>query len=258
VKTLRIATVVAAIAVTLAGCVAEEQASGSRGTVDGFTPSVTPSTEEPVEETPVEETGATTEGDCKFQADGAQEPVAGLPPDQGPVAATSVALTTSAGPITIQLDAQRGPCTVQSIVHLAGAGYFDDTICHRLTASAALKVLQCGDPEGTGRGGPGYRVPDEPPAGLAPGPELSDGTPTVIYPRGIVAMANGGAGTTGSQFFLVYGDSTLPANYNIVGTLDEAALATLDQIAAGGITPGDSTEEGAPATEVTITSAVAA
>jgi peptidyl-prolyl cis-trans isomerase B (cyclophilin B) len=256
VRTLRIATVVAAIAVTLAGCVAEEQASESRGTVDGFTPSVT--TEESEEEAPVEEPGATTEGDCKFQADSAEEPAKGLPPDQGPVAATSVALTTSAGPITIQLDAQRGPCTVQSIVHLAGAGFYDNTVCHRLTASAMLKVLQCGDPQGNGRGGPGYTVPDEAPTGLAAGPELQDGTPTVIYPRGIVAMANGGPGTTGSQFFLVYGDSTLPANYNIVGTLDEAALATLDQIAAGGITPGDSTEDGAPATEVTITSAVAA
>jgi peptidyl-prolyl cis-trans isomerase B (cyclophilin B) len=256
VRTLRIATVVAAVAVTLAGCVAEEQASESRGTVDGFTPSVT--TEEPTEEAPVEEPGATTEGDCKFQANSAEEPENGLPPDQGPVAATSVALTTSAGPITIQLDAQRGPCTVQSIVHLAGAGYFDNTVCHRLTATASLKVLQCGDPEATGRGHPGYTVPDEPPTGLAPGPELQDGTPTVIYPRGIVAMANGGAGTTGSQFFLVYGDSTLPANYNIVGTLDEASLGTLDQIAAGGITPGDSTEDGAPATEVMITSAVAA
>lgn len=254
-RAIRVATLMAAIVVTLAGCVAEESASEDRGN-DGFTPSVTPTTEEQVEDAPAEETGAATEGDCGFQTNG--EAVKGLPPDQGPVTATTLALTTSAGPITIQLDAERGPCTVQSIVHLAGAGFYNETPCHRLTASEGLKVLQCGDPEGTGGGGPGYVVPDEEPVGLAAGPDDPNGEPTVIYPRGIVAMANGGPGTTGSQFFLVYGDSTLPPSYNIVGTIDEAGLTTLEQIAAGGITPVSSTEDGAPATPVTITSAVAA
>jgi peptidyl-prolyl cis-trans isomerase B (cyclophilin B) len=75
----------------------------------------------------------------------------------------------------------------------------------------------------------------------------------VIYPRGIVAMANGGPDTGGSQFFMVYGDSTLPPNYTAFGVMDEAGLATLDAIVAGGITPGQNgPEDGAPTIPVTI------
>lgn len=255
---LRTAAVVAALGLTLAGCVARETASDQPSN-DGFTPAVT----EPAEETETSasepaSSGAATEGDCQFTADGASEPAVGLPPDQGPVTATSLTLTTSAGPITVALNPESAPCTVQSMVFLASKGYFDNTTCHRLTASEGLQVLQCGDPEGTGGGGPGYVVPDELPTSLAAGPTLQDGTETAIYPRGVVAMANAGPGTTGSQFFLVYGDSTLPPNYNVFGTVDETGLATLDQIAAGGITPGNSEQDGAPVTPVTITSAVAA
>jgi peptidyl-prolyl cis-trans isomerase B (cyclophilin B) len=255
-RALRVATAVAAIALTLAGCVARESPSDQPSN-DGFTTSPTA----PAEDTESEEAaeGTATSGDCGFRADSSgQEPAVGLPPDEGPVTATTLTLTTSAGPIAIQLDAQRSPCTVQSMVFLAGAGFFDGTVCHRMTSSAGLKVLQCGDPEGTGGGGPGYVVPDELPTDLAPGESGTDGTPTVIYPRGIVAMANAGADTTGSQFFLVYGDSTLPPNYSVLGTVDQTGLATLDQIAAGGITPGENgPEDGAPATPVTIESAKA-
>lgn len=255
---LRTATLVAALALTLAGCVAQESASDEPNN-DGFTPSVTEPAEETESESAEAGSGTATEGDCKFAADSGGEPAVGLPPDAGPVEATSLTLTTSAGPITLQLDPERGPCTVQSMVHLAGQGFFNNTVCHRLTASEGLKVLQCGDPEGTGGGGPGYVVPDEQPQGLAAGPTLQDGTETVVYPRGVVAMANAGPGTTGSQFFLVYGDSTLPPNYNVFATVDEAGLATLDQIAAAGITAGENgPQDGAPATPVTITSAVAA
>lgn len=249
-KKIRIATAIAALALTLAGCVAKVDPS-SEPQGDQFTPSSTVETEEP--------SGSATPGDCGFRTDDSgQEPAAGLPPDEGSVQATALTLTTSAGPIAIQLDAQRAPCTVQSMVFLASKGFFDNTVCHRLTASEGLKVLQCGDPEGTGGGGPGYVVPDELPTDLPAGPN-TQGQDTVIYGRGLAAMANAGPGTTGSQFFLVYGDSTLPPAYNVFGTVDQAGLGTLDQIAAAGITPGaNGPEDGAPKNPVTITSAKAA
>lgn len=104
-------------------------------------------------------------------------------------------MTIGQGVIEMELDRAAAPCTISSFASLAGQGYFDGTLCHRLTASASLSVLQCGDPSGTGTGGPGYEFPDE----------LS-GSET--YKAGTVAMANAGPDTNGSQFFLVYADST--------------------------------------------------
>jgi len=101
---------------------------------------------------------------------------------------------------------------------------------------ATLKVLQCGDPSGTGEGGPGYRYKDELPTDLEPAPTDPTGA-RKIYPRGVLAMANAGPDTNGSQFFLVYADSALRPNYSIYGTVRHAGLATLDKVAAGGIAP---------------------
>ena len=252
---LRTAAVVAAIGLTLAGCVARENPSSAPAT-DDFSSAAA---EETSAESEGSETGSdagATEGDCGFTPDeSGQEPAVGLPPDEGAATAATLTLTTSAGPLTIALDAERAPCTVQSMAFLAGEGFFDGTNCHRLTTSQGLQVLQCGDPNGDGSGGPGYTVPDEFPTDLPP---AADGT-NVTYQRGIVAMANAGPGTTGSQFFLVYGDSTLPPEYTVWGTLDEASLATLDQVAAGGVTPGaNGPEDGAPVTPVAIESAAVA
>jgi peptidyl-prolyl cis-trans isomerase B (cyclophilin B) len=149
----------------------------------------------------------------------------------------SATLQTSAGDIPMTLDADRTPCTVGSFVSLADQGYYSDTVCHRLTTSGIF-VLQCGDPSGTGRGGPGYSYADE-----------LDGTET--YPAGTVAMANAGPDTNGSQFFLVYEDSQLPPSYTVFGQLDAAGLAVVQQIAAAGTDTGAT--DGAPATPVTIT-----
>jgi peptidyl-prolyl cis-trans isomerase B (cyclophilin B) len=114
-------------------------------------------------------------------------------------------------------------------------------------------VLQCGDPTGTGTGGPGYTIADEPPTDLAP---AATGGGTVIYPRGTVAMAKTAAPNSGgSQFFLVYADSTLPPQYTVFGTIDEAGLATVDTVAGAGSDESNGAGDGKPNTPVTIQSA---
>jgi peptidyl-prolyl cis-trans isomerase B (cyclophilin B) len=166
----------------------------------------------------------------------------GTPPAEvTPTGTTEVDITTNVGPIGLTLDNANAPCAVASMVYLAGQGYFDDTICHRETDSEGLKVLQCGDPSGTGTGGPAYEFPTQ---------VAGDET----YPRGTVAMANSGQGFDGSQFFLVYGDSQLPPDYTVLGTIDEAGLATLDAIAANGNDGSNGPGDGAPTQEVRIQS----
>lgn len=176
------------------------------------------------------------------------------PPRTGKVptdpATVSVSMSTSAGNLGLMLDNAKAPCTVNSFVSLAQQGYFNDTPCHRLT-TGGLAVLQCGDPTGTGTGGPGYEFGNEYPTNqYRPGsPALDE---PVIYPRGTMAMANAGPNTNGSQFFLVYQDSQLPPNYTAFGTVDATGLATLEKIAKGGIDGGG--PDGKPATPVTIKS----
>ncbi|WP_324193839.1 peptidylprolyl isomerase [Nocardia blacklockiae] len=155
-------------------------------------------------------------------------------------AAYTATLQTNCGALAVDLDAARAPRTVNSFVFLAGEQYFDHTRCHRLTTEGIF-VLQCGDPTGTGSGGPGYRFDDE---------NLSGAT----YPAGTVAMANAGPNTNGSQFFLVYSDSRLPANYTPFGRVS-AGMDVLQNIAAGGTRDGSG--DGAPATDVVFESVTA-
>jgi peptidyl-prolyl cis-trans isomerase B (cyclophilin B) len=144
------------------------------------------------------------------------------PGDDVPASGTTdLLVTTNLGDLTLTLDRAATPCAAASLVHLTGQGFFDDTPCHREVDSEGLQVLQCGDPTGTGAGGPTYTSPTE-----VTGEET--------YPRGTVAMANSGQGFDGSQFFLVWGDSRLPPAYTVVGTVDEAGLAVLDEVAANG------------------------
>jgi peptidyl-prolyl cis-trans isomerase B (cyclophilin B) len=123
-------------------------------------------------------------------------------------ASYTATIKTNLGPITVSLLNSKATCTVNSFVHLAEAGYFNNTQCHRLVSSG-IYVLQCGDPYATsttkvdcsatspvGTGGPGYNFASE---------NLTHAT----YPAGTVAMANGGTATSnGSQFFIVYKDSS--------------------------------------------------
>jgi len=137
----------------------------------------------------------------------------GFPPSTPDYAASYQAtINTNLGPIVVNLLNSKATCTVNSFVHLAEAGYFNHTQCHRLLTSG-IYVLQCGDAYATsttkldcsisgnvGTGGPGYNFASE---------NLTNAT----YPAGTVAMANGGTATSnGSQFFIVYKDSTSGLN----------------------------------------------
>jgi peptidyl-prolyl cis-trans isomerase B (cyclophilin B) len=239
-RSARAAIVVMAATVLLSGCTT----SRSGGAL-------------PTQTTSAVSTSSAPASGCSYQADpGSPAPAGkdvGLPTASEPGSGTG-ALRTNQGEIKIAL-AGNAPCTTRSFAHLAAKKYFDNTPCHRLTTAEGLQVLQCGDPTGKGDGGPGYTIPDENPTDLKAGKPGPDGSPTVTYPRGIVAMANTGAAHSGgSQFFIVYGDSTLRASYAVFGTVDAAALAVLDKIAAAGVEGG--AQDGAPASAVTIQQAV--
>jgi cyclophilin family peptidyl-prolyl cis-trans isomerase len=175
----------------------------------------------------------------------------GTPPDADAVSAegtVDLTMATSQGDIGLTLDRASAPCAAQSFAFLAEKGFFDDTPCHRLVTKDTFGVLQCGDPSGSGSGGPSYRFAQEV-------------TPDTTYPRGTIAMANSGApGTTGSQFFLVFNDAQLSPDYSVVGTIDDAGLKVLDKVAEAGDdgsfepSPGG----GAPNTPVQIESMKAA
>ena len=132
-------------------------------------------------------------------------------------------LEMTEGTVRIHLDPVRAPCTVHSFESLADQGFFDETRCHRLVDSGFF-LFQCGDPSGTGSGGPGYTFADE-----------LDGSES--YTKGVIAMANGGPNTNGSQFFLVYRDSTVldkTPNYTIFGGVDASGIGILERMAAEG------------------------
>jgi len=186
----------------------------------------------------------TTAGSCTYtyDAQGSSGSTAvDAPSGDLPTGTQAETIATSAGAIGVTLDyTGAGACAADSFATLASQGFFDNTPCHRLTTSDGLKVLQCGDPSGTGTGGPGYSFPTG-----------TDGSET--YGRGVLAMANSGQGTDGSQFFLVYGDSQLPPNYTVFGSIDESGLGVLDTIAAAGDDSSNGPGDGAPNTPVTIT-----
>jgi peptidyl-prolyl cis-trans isomerase B (cyclophilin B) len=186
------------------------------------------------------------DGTCAFTKDtsgGTTAKDVGTPPAQVATSGTAqVTLTTNFGPIGVTLDHAQAPCATASFAYLASKQFFDNTPCHRETDSQGLKVLQCGDPSGTGTGGPGYQY-------------KTHTTGKETYKRGVVAMANSGQGFDGSQFFLVYGDSQLQPDYTVVGTIDDAGLGVLDAIAANGNNGANGQGDGAPNKPVTIQTA---
>lgn len=174
------------------------------------------------------ETVAGSNGECtSVDAPEAREPGANEAPSEplDPSKTYTLTFDTSCGTFTVALDLELAPNTTASLVALANAGYFDDTIIHRVVPGF---VIQGGDPTQSGSGGPGYTTVDLPPSDAA-------------YTRGVVAMAKSGVeapGTAGSQFFVVSSDDAgLPAEYAIVGEVT-GGMDTVDRIDALGVGDG--------------------
>jgi cyclophilin family peptidyl-prolyl cis-trans isomerase len=125
-----------------------------------------------------------------------------------------VTIQTSKGTIAITVEANLGPKAAGNFVALASCGFYNGLVFHRLVPGF---VIQGGDPKGTGAGGPGYQFPDDP--------------VNVPYTRGVVAMANAGPDTNGSQFFIVLADSSLAPSYSVFGRVT-SGMETVDAIAA--------------------------
>ena len=179
---------------------------------------------------------------------------ASLPPASPDYKATYTAsINTNRGPIKIDLLNSKATCTVNSFVHLAADDFWNNTQCHRASNSDGLYMLQCGDPTAKaslklscssatiGTGGPGYEFASE---------NLTGAT----YPAGTVAMANNGtADSNGSQFFLVFKKTSLPADYTPFGTIT-SGLGILQNVAKAGTTCTYSAGGGVPKEKVIIDS----
>jgi len=145
-------------------------------------------------------------------------------------------LKTSEGDITIQLNENETPKTVENFVSLARKNFYDNTIFHRVISGF---MIQGGDPKGDGTGGPGYKFDDEPFTGE--------------YTRGAVAMANAGPNTNGSQFFIMHQDYSLPKNYVIFGHV-ASGMEVVDKIAGAPVIANASGEASKPVNPVVVKS----
>ncbi len=221
----------------LAAC-GEEDSGGSSDAKDDTSASETSAPAgETVTATASEDESADS-GPCSYIPDGTETDVEVPPATPAYDGAVDVTIGTSEGDINATLDGKAAPCTVNSFTALAEQGYFDGTSCHRLVTEG-IYVLQCGDPTGTGAGGPGYSFADE----LA-------GTET--YGPGTLAMANAGPNTNGSQFFIVFGESPLPPSYTVFGQVDDASVDLVAGIAKAGSDEANGPADGAPNTPVDI------
>jgi cyclophilin family peptidyl-prolyl cis-trans isomerase len=218
-----IATVVAVAVVVVAALVITGVFSGDKSSSDAAASSSS---------APASSAAATTNPDgtiaCTYSPDKSGNPNlkdVGTPPtpEATPTQGTATLLmSTNQGDLTLTLDRTKAPCAAASFAFLAQQKFFDGSPCHREVNEPTFGVLQCGDPTGSGSGGPTYKF----------GQEIPKGT---TYPRGTIAMANTGQpNSTGSQFFLCFTDTQLSADYTPVGTVDEAGLAVLDKVAAAG------------------------
>lgn len=154
-------------------------------------------------------------------------------------------LTINGVELGVDLDGAAAPQAVSAVLNDAQQGFYDGKSCHRLTTSEGFSVLQCGSLDGTGAGDPSYQY----------GP-IENAPADDVYPAGTIAMARAGgnANSNGHQFFLVYGDTTIPADaaggYTVVGQVTSGLGELREQVIAKGTV--DDAPDGAPAEPVTI------
>jgi peptidyl-prolyl cis-trans isomerase B (cyclophilin B) len=239
-RRMRVAAVVATVAAVVAVLAVLGAVLGSDGD-DGDAQAAKDATSSPTS-SPVSTTVAGCEQPPKPLGTGAK---LSLPDEKTAEGKTYVAtVTTNCGDIEVTLDGTKAPQAVAAFVELARKNYWVDAPCHRLTAADTLKVLQCGDPTGTGQGDPGFGF------GVENAP--ADGK----YPRGTLAMARtpDPKKGNGGQFFVVYGDSSLPDpdGYTVFGTVT-SGLDIVDRIAEAGVAPGgERPDDGVPAAPISI------
>jgi len=237
-----VAACCAVIALGAAGYVAFA-AGGSTATSATSTPnpSATPTAAPTPTASPTPTLAAEPASHCTYTPSGTAARKVGVPPAKPAFKAVKyqAKVKTNRGTIVLDLLNHQATCTVNSFIYLANKSYFSNTPCHRLT-TAGIYVLQCGDPTGTGKGGPGYKFADENLTGAK-------------YTEGTVAMANAGPGTNGSQFFLVYRNSTLPPSYTPFGKI-VGGLGIIQNVAKAGTDNSNGNGDGHPKEKVTIES----
>lgn len=185
-----------AVAVALGACNASGGGGAQPSAAPAMTPSPAPATQAPA--------SAGAQGDCPTSA-----------PEPMPAGETrEVTIETDLGNIVVEVEADLGPLAAGNFVALAECGFYDGVVFHRTIPGF---VIQGGDPTGTGSGGPGYQFPNDP--------------VSVAYDRGVVAMANAGRDTNGSQFFIVLDEAGLPPDYSVFGRVT-SGMEVADAIAA--------------------------
>ncbi len=178
---------------------------------------------------------------CTYTTSGTAAKEVSPPSNTSPLntGTVDVTMVLNGTDVPMTLNRATAPCGVNAFLSLAQQGFYNDTNCHRLTRSDQLNILQCGDPTGQGNGGPGYTF-------------ASETTGSETYPVGTVALANAGPSTTGSQFFIVYGTTTIDPSYTIIGQVTGDGMTVIQDIAAQGVQ--NNRQDGAPVATATITS----
>ena len=217
----------------LAGCLLledpeapSEATTGPPPVSEQFTPTPVPASGSP---------GSPSGADAQTPRSGPRQYASPPPMTIDPSRRYIATIATSRGEMAVALYPADAPITVNNFIFLAREGFYDGVPFHRIIKDF---MVQTGDPTGTGAGGPGYRFADEP-VGRN-------------YTKGIVAMANAGPNTNGSQFFIVHAsDAGLPPSYTIFGEV-VSGLGTLDAIANTPVRPSRSGEVSVPTETVII------
>jgi peptidyl-prolyl cis-trans isomerase B (cyclophilin B) len=236
------------VVVVMVGGSGKKSSAGSGAPSDN--PTVASPSPTPVVTTQVSTISRTT-GPCGYPGDTTGNTAlknVGFPPDPKPTPTTTrvVTFNSNKGVIKLTLNPAFGPCNVQSIAYLVGKKLYDGTHCFRLVTTGIF-VLQCGDPANNGQGGPSYTTKDE---------DLTKAS----FKAGVVAMANSGANTNGSQFFIITKDlpaGSLGQDYTELGTIT-TGMNLVSEVAAGGENDANGAGDGAPKVPLSFTTVTVA